>query len=951
MPSFHHVPRGGPYAALRISRQARASGAKRSVWVLFSAVLLAVAAPASAQTTTGRLMGNVVDDAGAPLPGVGVTIASPALIGGARTRLTDDSGEFGFLLLAPGDYTVTASLAAFITQERAGVKVPLGGAAAITITMSAGTFSGEIEVKDETPVVDPTQASTGQVFEHVYIQESAIGSANRDYLVVVNQAAGVASGGSWGNIPQPRVFGSTVGENAYFIDGVNATDPVMMIGTIDVNFDAIDEIQLLTGGFEAEHGFATGGIVNLLTRSGGNDFSGTLDLRYRDDSFQESGDHYDAGELSSKHEVFGATLGGPILRDRLWFFASYQWIDDEYTPIASLTTYDDEAPGYLAKVTWQAHPSWRGVGTYSKQLISTENLFPSRWVMPEAGLYAHGSYGVSSIQLSAVLSDSLLWETTAGRYEVDANVHPMSGDLQTIGHYNYDTGLYTENNGNQQYWAARRNELATNLTRFVDHLIGAHELKGGLEYADLKAPISNCSTGTPNGARCVPGGVGFFFNDVQYEGATLPWTMWEYTSAGQGVYTGAIWTAFFQDAWQPTRDFTLKVGLRYDSVHYDTTHGIEVADMDKWQPRLGVAWDLTGDASNVLRASWGRFLHPSTLSLPWDARADAEPYDLWYSCSGYLPFSLGIAVGSAGECAAAAGDLGWEYRNDNAGWDPYGWALAPTEHYGTNYDRGAPDIRATYADELILAFERQIADRSSIELSFVDKATHDVIEGTCSGNWPVPGASEACDYMVFGNIPGVRRDYRGLTVRLETRSLDWLNLLASYTWSKSEGSMEYSQTDWPDFDVYPWHFDNRYGFLSDHRTHRVKVNGFVTLSGDWSLAFDGSWSSAFTWTPYEDAGDNPEIPYDQHFLEPRGSRDANDVYQLDLRLEKGFAVGPARVALIGSAYNVFSSEQPTALCEHISGCGIQADGAPIAMANPIDWQTPRRYELGFRVEF
>jgi len=891
------------------------------------------------------------DGAGAPLPGVTVTIASPSLIGGAQTRVTDGIGEVSFLLLAPGDYTVRAELPGFITQERGEVKVPLGGAAAMIITMPAGTFSGEVVVVDETPVVDPTQVSTGQVFEQSYMQESAIGSANRNNLVVVNQAAGVAGGGSWANWQQPRVFGSTIGENAFFIDGMNATDAVMQVGTIEMNFDAIEEIQLLSGGFEAEHGFATGGIINLLTRSGGNEFSGTLDLRYRDDAFQESGDHFDAGELSSKHEEFGATLGGPIRRDRLWFFASYLWRDNEFTPIASPTTFDDEAHSYLAKVTWQAGPGWRVVGKYSTEPSATENLFASRWVMPEAGILLHGSEGVSSVQLSAVLSDSLLWDTTVGRYEIDSNVDPMTGDRQPIGHYNYDTGISSVNYFNQQYWDSRRDSVTTDLTWFVGDVLGSHELKVGLEFADLWFPMSYCSTGTPNGERCVPGGVGFFFDDVERGGEALPWHMWEYRTEGQGVYTGAISTGFVQDAWRITRDMTLKLGVRYDAVEYDTDGGSEVADMAKWQPRLGAAWDVTGDARNVLRASWGRYLHPNTMSLPWFARPVAEPYYRWYSCSGLLPLELGVPVGSADECAAAAADLGWGYRLDNAGWDPYGWVLAPAEHYGTYADEAAQGLRAAYADELILAFERQIADGSSIELTFVDKATRDVIEGTCNGNWPVPGASEACEYTVFGNIPGARRDYRGVMLALETRSLDWLTLLASYAWSESEGSMEYTQDDFPDFDVYPWHFDNRYGFLSDHREHRVKLNGYVALDGDWSVAFDAFWSSPFTWTPYENTGDNPEIPYDVHYLEPRGSRDANEVYQLDLQLTKGFSVGSVRLALIGSAYNVVSNEQPIAVCAHISGCGVAADGAPIEMGDPTNWQTPRRYELGFRVEF
>ncbi len=378
--------------------------------------------------------------------------------------------------------------------------------------------------------MDPTQVNTGQVFDQTYMEESAIGSTNRDYLVVVNQAAGVTSG-SWGS-PQSKVFGSTIGENAYFIDGMDTTDPATATANVRMNFDAVDEIQLLTGGFEAEHGRATGGIINLVTRSGGNEFSGVADLRFRDGSFQESGDHFDASEQESSSEQYSLSLGGPIRRDRLWFFASYQWIDDEFTPIESPSTRVHEAQNSLAKLTWQAHPSWRVVGKYSTDPYTEDNSNASRWVMPEATVFDDSATTVVSGELSAVLSESLLWNTTLGRYELDSNYYPQSGDLQTIGHYNYDTGMSTDNYGNQQYWVSRRDDLSTDLTWFVDDLAGSHELKGGIERSDIQLSVEYCSTGTPNGEGCIPGGVGFFFEDVQFEGEALPYLMWESYNAG-----------------------------------------------------------------------------------------------------------------------------------------------------------------------------------------------------------------------------------------------------------------------------------------------------------------------------------------------------------------------------------------------------------------------------------
>ena len=182
-------------------------------------------------------------------------------------------------------------------------------------------------------------------------------------------------------------------------------------------------------------------------------------------------------------------------------------------------------------------------------------------------------------------------------------------------------------------------------------------------------------------------------------------------------------------------------------------------------------------------------------------------------------------------------------------------------------------------------------------------------------------------------------------VRYETRGLDWLTLLASYTYSVSEGSVGYTQNAGTVADFYPWHFDNRYGYLSDHREHRLKLNGFFNIKGDWTIAFDGFYSSPFTWAPYENRSDNPEIPYGSHNLEPRGSREANSNYQLDLQVSKGFTIRRLRLVLIASVYKVFSDEQATFVCAHISGCG------DIEMGDPTDWQTPRRYEVGFRVEF
>ncbi len=692
-----------------------------------------------------------------------------------------------------------------------------------------------------------------------------------------------------------------------------------------------------------------------MTKSGGNQFSGTLDIRYRDERFQESGEHYDASNLDTAYQDIGVTLGGPIVRDKVWFFASYENINSEFTPIESPTMFDWEGQNYLGKLTWQISPSWRLMGKYSGNPADIYNASASRFRAVEATDYQMQGSDILTAELNAVLSDNVLLSATVGSYSSELNVTPMSGDLQAIGHANGNTGMLTGNYANQQYSDRNRMELGTDLTWFVDDFGGSHEFKGGLEYSALDFSASNCTTGTPNGEACVAGVSGHFFNDIEFGGAPLPWLMNENVAGGEQTYEGTLNTAYLQDSWRVVPNLTLKIGVRYDNIAYDNNVGTEIADLNKLQPRVGVAWDVTNDAKNVVRANYGTFMHPSALTLPWQVRATDEPGYRWYSCSGIVALSWGVPVGSPEECAAFAETFGMGYRTDHEGWDPLGWVLHPAEIYGSEPNGIDPNTRPTYADTLSLAYEREVGKRASIEFAYVNKKTRDIIEDTCDGNLGAGGPSEdaACDSYILANVMDgdLRRDYEGFIVKYETRSFSWLTLLTSYTYSKSEGNIEATQGGGSDFDVYPWHWENRYGYLADHAAHRFKVNGYFLIKGDWTVGFDGFWSSAYTWEPRDNATVNLDIPYGEYFLEPRGNRDANPNYQLDLQLSKGFTIKRMRLLLIGSVYNALSSEQGTLVCNSIYGCGTNADGDPIEVGDSTNWQTPRRWEVGFRFEF
>ncbi len=909
----------------------------RTALVVVAALLMVTSA--FAQSTTGRLVGNVVDDTGAALPGVTVTISSPVLIGGAQTKITDGAGEFAFIGIAPGEYTLKADLSSFISQERNEILVALGGSRTITIEMPQGTFGGEIEVVAETPVVDPTQVNTNANFTAEYLQGSAIGTTNRNYQNVLSQTAGVTG---------QNVFGSTIGENAYYVDGANTTDPVTATWGTNFTFDSIQEIQFQTSGYEAEYGSATGGIVNLVTKSGGNQFAGTVDIRYRNDSMQESGTYYDASTLDSLREEVDATIGGPILRDKLWFFAAYQYVKSDNTPSGSPTTRSFVGNYPLAKLTWQAGSNWRVTGKWTADPADIDNDDASQFIEAEATTFQTQGADIYSAEVNGVLSDSLMWNTVISAYRSTLDAYPQTGMLEPIGHFNDDTGVSSVNAINQQYSERNRDDITSNLTWFVDDLAGSHEFKGGVVYSDLNFTSSNCTTGTAGGVQCETAVPGNWFEDVEFDG-NYPYVWWQNFNTGTSETNGTNSTLFLQDAWRVMPNLTLKLGVRYDIAKYDTTNGTRVADMSKWQPRVGAAWDVTGDAKNIVRANWGYFMSPNALTLPNFARTGVAPSNAWLSCS----YFLGLP---ADECEAWSTARGFGWSMDPDGWDPGGWILTPGNILGSEPSQIDPNLKAMYTETFSLAYEREVGRRASVTVTYVDKQTNDMFEDTCNGNWPTPTDGGACDYYIMANLPELTRDYSAYILEYSTRTFDWMTLNASYTYSNSKGSQEYNQNAGTDFDEYPAHYDNRYGYLNDHRQDRFKLNGFFSIKGDWTIGFDAFYSSAFTWEPQatrNNSGEEyngeivPDMTYGVWYAAPRGSRDGDSLYQVDLQLNKGFTVGSSvRLVLIGSVFNVFSSEQVTGVCVSIDGCG-----GDTATGGATNWQIPRRYELGFRVEF
>jgi len=331
-------------------------------------VLLLVASSALAQTT-GGLVGQVTDSSGASLPGVTVEVRSPSLQG-VRTSLTDASGGYRFAILPPGVYEARFALEGFNTETRRDVRVSLSKDATVDVALRLAAVSESMTVVASAPVLDTTSSSVGTNLDSAAIQTLPTG---RNYASIVQVAPGVSSDANPHNANQNTitVYGSSGAENAFYIDGVNTTQMEYGFQGKNLNFEFIQEVDVKTGGYEAEQGRSTGGIINVITKSGGNEMTGDVFGYLDSDSLQNDTESIDSSNgtvVGFDRSDWGADLGGFIIRDKLWFFAAYDSVDhsaDNQLPgLTDIVAAETKQDLGSAKLTYNVAPNQTLVFTF-----------------------------------------------------------------------------------------------------------------------------------------------------------------------------------------------------------------------------------------------------------------------------------------------------------------------------------------------------------------------------------------------------------------------------------------------------------------------------------------------------------------------------------------------------------------------------------------------------------
>src|ERR1051325_670041 len=418
------------------------------VLALAAALLLPLGALAQTSRTTGALIGTVTDPQGGPLPGVTVTATSPQLQG-SRTAVTDEKGEYVLPTLPPGAYRLVFELQGLPTVTKDSITVSLNQTSKLNVPMQL-VAAETVRARAAQVVVDPTRTTQQTNFNQEHLKYGVVGSANRSYQNVLFQApeANVGSGGG----SNPMVSGANVAQNTYLLDGINTTDPVTHTFGNNLAFDAIQEISIQTLGKDAEYS-SSGGTINVITKSGGNTFAGTGDWRYNDEKFQTQGKdahptgiaYYGATPTGAalnfnkdlqptKSSQPSLTVGGPIMRDRLWFFTALARPDTATTPPA---TNVGITPGT------RAFKGWNNLGKLTFTPVANQTLtglfIDSYAVIPhvenssnyniDAGGVQHQKSRTYGLTYDAILTSKWLANVQLGHTPASLSVGSLAGNV------------------------------------------------------------------------------------------------------------------------------------------------------------------------------------------------------------------------------------------------------------------------------------------------------------------------------------------------------------------------------------------------------------------------------------------------------------------------------------------------------------------------------------------
>ncbi len=927
-----------------------------------------------AQSSSAKITGKVITADGTAIPGVMVTATNPKMIGKA-IAISDENGIYRLLNLQPGTYKVTYELESFATMVRPKVVLSLEQTLRIPITMELKNLKETIIVEGSAPLIDVKSAAQGMTLNKETFKSLPKG---RDFTSLVTAIPGVSNEPLLSGI---SVDGASGAENMFYIDGVDVTDITDGEQGQAAAFDFVEEVQVKSSGYMAEFGGSLGGVVSAVTRSGGNEFHGdviayysgtalngtpreTLSLDLNDTT---KATYYSAEELygvpdSSRIET-GFSLGGYLLKDKIWFFGS---LLPRFTKYTNDVTYVDgsgtkshetktTSMNYMLKITAQIMSNVRWSASYLNNFYKRRGYNPNDIAYSNANRLAWGPYGNYDQDYDAYGYD---WPNYSASTALDITI----GNNSML---NIRAGMFYTNTENSQ------TPIPTiPLYRFKESSMGGYSLTNNLMFSEIPANLQH-TTGWQNMGffdsqalvkdiaekKSVSGDYTLFFNAGgehsvklgaqfvrQGQDVDSAWQQpiiyigWDRsaiaygTDYGRGTYgyyvargvekTGAYGDVFkaysnrialyLQDSWTIGEKLTFNFGVRTESEYipsysdhpdFADAKPIEFKFGDKIAPRFGFVYDVKGDSSLKVFGSYGLFFDVMKLDMAAGSYGGTKWKDAAWSLDDY--------------------DYTKITKDNQPGTELYMFDMRIP-----SFDSTDSGIKPMSQQAISLGVENKLSDDLSLSVRLVQKHLRYTIEDvgvlTPEGElyfttnpgfgWSVTEANGGKFDNAYPDTPKAKREYYAVNVGLDKRfSNNWMGGV-SYTWSSLKGNYSgLATSDEPGrndpnvaryFDLWYLAFDKELnaidGPLATDRTHVIKAYGSYIFPFGLTV---GTVINVMSGTPVtEEWVLGAEIfPYG------RGNLGRTDMfYNADMYAEYNLKLGKANLQFSVNVTNIFN---------------------------------------------
>jgi len=941
--------------------------------------LAAVAPAAGAQTIMATIRGRVVDQQGAVLPGA-IIAARHLDTNTTRTVVTTDLGQYFLPNLPAGRYEVTASLDGFAPAGRT-VELTVGAEFTVDFTLRVSAVAESITVVGEAPLLETTKTAVGQTIKKE--QVDSLPTVNRDFLSLAQLAPGV-SPGVGGDGPSLAMNAQRGYQNNVFVDG--ASNQWQYYGRQASTFsqDWIQEFQVMTNSYAAEFGNASGGVLNVITRSGSNQFQGRAYLYYREKAFDSPpfagyfrDDNLDDPVFLDKDEVpdytqrrWGGFLGGPVVKDRLFFFTGYEdllresnealaisdyWRAQGYHEVEPIKTTDHP---FIVKGDFNVTKNNRLSLRYDRTINKNVNASWYGAIVPWEGRLTEGGPVWNVVgNLTSVLTNTSFNELRAyfmsNRPPVICNLSGVGGMKNftlgppgTFSHQRYPTlrigcpifhGLEGEEN--------------LGLIDNFSFIRGRHQVKlgGQLIQNRMIVDIANFHDGYWRFAQDRV----FDRNDP----STYPFRF--IGNVGPGAWKSPIWNYnfFVQDTWQITDDLTLNLGLRYD-VDRSVTAGNEFVDdknarvvaryggspplvkthvdYDNIAPRLGVVWTPTEDNRTTVRGAFGFFYDQNhgNFNAIYIINTLLSDGTIDINCNvpvGNPFWDAANAAASVAQCRAFLA-RNWPFFPD--------LSLAPASTQGL--DTLDPHLQVPRTTQVTGGVAHEFPAGLVVAADIVHSRGSGLVYIEKNLRLLSPTEAEVLDPR-FSYITELQNvgyiHYTALQLQAQYRQRA-LNFGVSYTLSKADSNLP-SGSIYGSSPTNPFDLSVDEGPDATDQRHNFVLNGAYTFPYDFQLSGIFVYRSARPWSPY--TSENPAGYVYVPWPEGKNSRRGDAFTTLDLRVGKTIKLGPRVSATV--FWEMFNALNALNFTEYDGEMESSSFGFPLAAGDM------RRQQLGFRIDF